>query len=407
MWYNTLTYRTKFIVNTKDEIGEIYMRLPEKFLNRMKELLQDKYEDFLKSYDEQRYYGLRVNTLKISVEAFKKISPFKIEAVPWTKDGFYYEEKDMPGKHPYYHAGLYYIQEPSAMAPAAVLGVRPGEKVLDLCAAPGGKTVQVAAGLNGQGVLVTNDIHPGRVKALVKNIELYGIRNAVVTNEKPQHLADKFTGYFDKILVDAPCSGEGMMRKDENAVKSWGKFDVQTCCAMQRDILFYADKMLKTEGILCYSTCTFAPEENEGTIEWFLGEFPNYAVLDIQKVEGMDKGQPQWANAREDLNKCVRFWPHKAKGEGHFIALLQKKETAKTVSNLYNIQAVDKKAIALWEVFAGENLTKMPEGIVQIYGSNIHLIPEHLPDMTGLNVVRTGLQLGSVEKNVLSLRRRL
>lgn len=376
------------------------MKLPQKFLNRMKELLQDEYEDFLKSYDEERYYGLRVNTLKISVEDFAKISPFELEPVPWTKDGFYYKEGDAPGKHPYYHAGLYYIQEPSAMAPGAIIEAKPGEKILDLCAAPGGKTVQIAAGLNGQGVLVTNDINTSRVKALVKNIELYGIRNAVVTNETPQHLADKFVGYFDKILVDAPCSGEGMMRKDEHAAKSWEKFDIQTCCIMQRDILRYADRMLRDGGVLCYSTCTFSPEENEGSIEWFLDKYPNYEVLDIEKMEGMDRGQPHWINARDDLSKCVRFWPHKAKGEGHFVALLQKKELLKPVPTKYMVQAVDKKVKKLWEDFVQENLAYIPpEGIVQVYGSNIYLIPEDLPDMRGLNVVRTGLQLGSVEKD--------
>ena len=197
------------------------MKLPSEFLNRMKSLLgEEEYSCFLESYNQPRYYGLRANTLKISVEEFVKITPFKLEPVPWTRDGFYYPEGESPGRHAYYHAGLYYIQEPSAMLPGAVIDAQPGERILDLCAAPGGKTVQMAAGMKGKGILVANDISADRVKALAKNIELYGIRNAVVTNESPDKLARNFGGYFDKILVDAPCSGRecsGRMRKRREA----------------------------------------------------------------------------------------------------------------------------------------------------------------------------------------------
>ncbi|MGE4282368.1 MAG: RsmF rRNA methyltransferase first C-terminal domain-containing protein, partial [Clostridia bacterium] len=374
------------------------MKLPEKFLDKMKDLLKEEYEAFLKSYDEQRFYGLRVNTLKVSVEQFLKASPFELDAISWAEDGFYYHEGDAPGKHPYYHAGLYYIQEPSAMAPGAIIDAKPGDKILDLCAAPGGKTIQIAAKLNGQGVLVANDINAGRVKALVKNIELYGVTNAVITNETPQHLADKFAGYFDKILVDAPCSGEGMMRKDEQAAKSWEKYDVHTCCTMQRDILEYADRMLKDRGIICYSTCTFSPEENEGSIEWFLNRNPDYKVLSIEKAEGMDKGRHDWVEGREVLDRCIRFWPHKVKGEGHFVALLQKKAALKPVPSKNLTSLMDKEVERLWQEFAQEVLKTPLVGTFQIYGHNIHIIPNELPDIRGLNVVRTGLQLGSVEK---------
>ena len=255
---------------------------------------KDEYEAFLLSYSMPRYYGLRVNTLKISVEEFIKISPFKLEKIPWTKDGFYYDEGEHPGKHPFYYAGLYYIQEPSAMLPATVLDARPGEYILDLCAAPGGKTVQIAAGMKGEGLLIANDISSERIKALVKNIELCGVRNTIVTNEQPKKLAAKFPTYFDKILVDAPCSGEGMFRKDENAAKSWGKYKCDACSSVQKDILEYADIMLKPGGRLVYSTCTFSPEEDEVVIGNFLKKHDNYETFEIPLIAGIENGRADW-----------------------------------------------------------------------------------------------------------------
>ncbi len=378
------------------------MKLPQKFIDKMEALLGEEYEDFIGSYDTNPYHGLRVNRLKLDVEEFKRISPFKLQSIPWTKDGFYYQpESDQaiaPGKHPYYHAGLYYIQEPSAMAPAAIIDAKPGEKILDLCAAPGGKSIQIAAGLNGRGILVANDINSNRVKALVKNIELYGVKNAVVTNETPQHLAEKFEGYFDKILVDAPCSGEGMMRKDENAAKSWEKFNIESCSTMQRDILKYVDRMLKPGGILCYSTCTFSPEENEGTMTWFLENNPYYEVIEIQKVGGMSSGNPQWIKGNNELTHSVRFWPHKIKGEGHYVALLRKKDGMNSHATKYINQPVEKQSETLWEEFETDNINETLKGTIQVYGHNLCLIPDELPDIKGLNVIRTGLQLGSIEK---------
>jgi len=234
---------------------EYGMKLPAEFMDKMNRLLGDnEYNELLKSYSESRYYGLRVNTLKIKVKEFLKISPFKLEPVPWTSDGFYYPEGENPGKHPYYHAGLYYIQEPSAMLPGAVLGAKPGEKVLDLCAAPGGKTVQVAAAMENSGIIIANDINADRVKALVKNIELCGVRNAIVLNETPERIASGFEGYFDRILVDAPCSGEGMFRKDEDAARSWESFKCETCSGMQKTILESVDRRLRPGGSLVYFT---------------------------------------------------------------------------------------------------------------------------------------------------------
>jgi len=301
------------------------MKLPLEFTDKMNRLLGEKEFDlFIESFNKPRYYGLRVNTLKISVEDFLKTSPFVLEPVPWTRDGFYYEEGSSPGRHPYYYAGLYYIQEPSAMLPGAVLDAQPGEWVLDLCAAPGGKTAQIAAAMQGQGLLVANDINTDRVKALVKNVELCGIRNAIITNETPQKLSESFTGCFDRILIDAPCSGEGMFRKDEEAIRSWERFKCDRCAGMQRDILDYVDRMLKPGGYVVYSTCTFSPEEDEIMISEFLDKHGNYELLEVPKTAGIEDGRPEWSGGNIELRKTARLWPHRIKGEGHFVALLRK-----------------------------------------------------------------------------------
>jgi len=376
------------------------MKLPLEFLDRMKLLLDDgEYEEFVSSFDSPRFYGLRVNTLKICVEDFLKISPFNLTPIPWVKDGFYYSYGDSPGKHPYYHAGLYYIQEPSAMYPGTVIETKPGERVLDLCAAPGGKSVQIAAGLNGQGVLVANDISADRVKALIKNIELCGIRNAVVTNETPEKLAVRFRGYFDKILVDAPCSGEGMFRKDEDAVKSWSKFKNDKCVQMQTEILEYVDKMLRPGGMFVYSTCTFAPEEDEKMISWFLEKHSNYEICEIPKSGGIQDGRPNWSDGNEELKKTARLWPHKLNGEGHFTAMLRKKEmTDLDCSAQHIIRPQSSKIPDEFYKFVKDNLNIEIEGRLELKGNNLYYLPEETPILDGVKVSKFGWYLGEFNR---------
>lgn len=311
------------------------VQLPSIFAERMKSLLGDEFEQFMKSYEQSPHAGLRVNTLKISLEQFKEIAPFDMRPIPWCGTGFYVPHGVKPGLHPYYHAGLYYIQEPSAMAPVELLNVKPGERVLDLCAAPGGKTTQIAAKLQGKGVLVTNDIHAERTKALAKNVELYGVRNAVVLNESPERIANAFPHYFDKVLIDAPCSGEGMFRKDEDMVKSWENHSVEKCVLMQRDILETAAKLLAPGGTIVYSTCTFAPEENEAMIAEFLNINPDFVVNDIPESAGFAPGRTEWVrqmlpekaeeteSVLEQTRGTARLWPHLLEGEGHYVAVLQ------------------------------------------------------------------------------------
>lgn len=244
--------------------------LPESFVNRMKEMLGEEYEAFSEALREERHQALRVNPLKAEPEAFARTGPFSLTPVPWAKTGFYYDGAQQPGKHPLHEAGVYYIQEPSAMAPAQFLQARPGERVLDLCAAPGGKSTQIAAQMKGGGLLVCNEIHPARAKILSENIERMGIRNAVVTNETPERLAERFSGFFDRILVDAPCSGEGMFRKNEEACGEWSLENVEMCAERQDTILDSAQQMLEAAGFLCIPPAPLPRRKMKGasTVFW-------------------------------------------------------------------------------------------------------------------------------------------
>lgn len=375
------------------------MKLPLAFTEKMEKLLGDEYNEFVSTYDTEHYKGIRINTLKISVEEYLKITPYDLKSVPWVKEGFYYidDEKDRPGKHPHYHCGLYYIQEPSAMIPVEVLDPKPGDKVLDISAAPGGKSTQIGAKLKGEGVIVANDISPKRTKALVKNIEIFGIENSVVTNEEPKKLAQKFVEYFDKILVDAPCSGEGMFRRDPKATKSWSEFSAHECCSMQKDILQCIPKLLKPGGRLVYSTCTFSPEENEGTIDWFLREFPEFEVEAIEGMEGLDRGRPEWIEANDELVKTGRAWPHKIKGEGHFVARLRKKDNSSVSS--FKPFILNNKEIEEFIKFEEENLKINFRDRLHRVGNRLYAIPHDVPELTGINVVNTGLYIGEFLKN--------
>lgn len=371
------------------------MKLPIAFTEKMKTLLKDEYEAYEASFTQQRIAGLRVNTLKISPEEFLKISPFELERIPWTTNGFYYNCDIQPAKHPYYFAGLYYIQEPSAMTPAAMLPIEEGDRVLDLCAAPGGKTTELAAKLGGTGVLVTNDISNSRAKALLKNVEVFGVRNAVVTNEAPEKLVHYFEGYFDKILVDAPCSGEGMFRKDPSIVKSWEQYGVEHYNNLQKEIILHAAKMLKPGGMMLYSTCTFSPEENEGTIQFLKEHYPEFQVLPLPMYEGFDHGHPEWVDGSEDISNCIRLWPHRIKGEGHFIALLQKgqeERRRKAVTNLKPVKVSEEAAVFLKDV-----KVKAFKKNLELHGERLNSWPDEMVDLTGMRLMRTGMYLGDIK----------
>lgn len=405
--------------------------LPEKFLERMERMLGQEYGAFLESFEREKYQALRLNALKRGLDgrsaaekAWGASFPARLTKVPWAENGYYYEAEDQPGKHPYHEAGLYYIQEPSAMAPAELLEAKPGERILDLCAAPGGKSTQTAAKLQGRGLLVCNEINPARARILSENIERMGICNGCVTNETPERLAEFFPAYFDRILVDAPCSGEGMFRKNEAACGEWSPENVVMCAERQSGILDCAAAMLRPGGRLVYSTCTFAPEENEGSIERFLRRHEEFEPLPEDR-ESFDERTNRLLS-REGI---LRLWPHRIKGEGHFAAVLRKAGpaaegfrsgpgnrgikglTAKELEEQAGLTDFFRESLRFSDRLSGKEEGKilpgslgrilgMGEGAVCIrFGDHLYLVPEEMPSLKGLRVLRPGLHLGEIKKN--------
>lgn len=377
------------------------MNLPEKFTEKMKRLLGEEYEAFSQSYERPRNFGLRVNTAKISVEEWKRIAPFHLRPIPWIENGFYYEEQDRPARHPFYYAGLYYLQEPSAMTPASRLEIRQGEKVLDLCAAPGGKATELGARLRGKGLLVANDISASRVRALLKNIEVFGIPNAFLTNEIPARLAQEFPEFFDKILVDAPCSGEGMFRKDPDVAKAWDEHKPLQCSKIQKEIILCAAQMLAPGGQLLYSTCTFSPEENEEVIQHLLHARDDFSLENMEAYEGFAKGRPDWIEGgSKELERCVRIWPHRMGGEGHFIALLRKEGEKKEEKQPYRSKlALGKTERKILEEFFAAVKRPVDFERIEIRKGQVYQVTDLLGDRKGLSFARNGLYLGEIRKD--------
>ena len=298
------------------------INLPSTFLDEMKEILGSEYDAFLKSYDDSVKRGIRLNRKKIDADSWKMKDPFDCVPVPWIDNGYFHKDGLTPSKHPYYFAGLYYLQEASAMTPANRLPVAPSDKVLDLCSAPGGKATEILSRLSEEGLLVANDISATRAKGLLKNIELFGAARAVVTSAAPDALVGTFEEYFDKILIDAPCSGEGMFRKNPGMVSDWEMYGPDYYADMQRTILPAAYKMLKPGGMMMYSTCTFSVKEDEANVEWLLDQYPDLSLADIEGFDGFVNG------LTDRTRKCVRIFPHKMPGEGHFMAMFQKEARA-------------------------------------------------------------------------------
>lgn len=353
--------------------------LPEAFLQRMEAQLGSEYPAFLESLERPRAVALRFNPMK----GERPVLPFVREPVPWEPEGFYYDPETRPGLHVYHEAGVYYLQEASAMAPVALLDPKPGERVCDLCAAPGGKTTQIAGRMLGRGFLVCNEINPKRAKILSRNIERMGVANALVTNEHPETLASRFPGFFDRVLVDAPCSGEGMFRKEEAAVTDWSQETVQMCARRQREILDSAARLVRPGGRLVYSTCTFAPEEDEETVAAFLEAHPEFTPEPVEAP---------WFVPGE--NASYRMWPHRLLGEGHFAAVLRK-----TQGESGEVPACPgEKCPKAWESFAKELDITLPEGKAVSFGQSLYWAPMELPELNRLKVLRPGLELGTERK---------
>ncbi len=398
----------------------------------MKWLLAKEAEEFFRSYEMERVYGLRYNPLKFeSGEVFEqKLSEtvkWRLAPVPWCQEGYYYQPSDQPGKHPWHEAGAYYIQEPSAMSAVELLGVQPGERVLDLCAAPGGKTTQIAGKMLGQGLLVSNEFYGSRAKILAQNVERMGIGNTVVLNESTERLSQGFGEFFDRILVDAPCSGEGMFRKDPGAAQEWSLQNVEMCAGRQHEILSHAAEMLKPKGVLVYATCTFAPQENEGCLAWFLKKYPQFSVERIEMADlHFSQARAEWAvygteraesMPEDEVAKAYRLWPHKLQGEGHFAVRLVKSDSAgiRVASECAERQKCGRKinrkkenvrleeAICLFKEFEKNTLQvqldERQPGKYVLFSDHLYLIPEEMPELKGWKVVRAGLHLGVCRKN--------
>jgi len=357
------------------------IKLPLKFQETMKEILGEDYDRFLASYQKPVYNGIRMNTLKITPDEYMALTGETPERVPWNELGFYCENARAVSRNPLYYAGLYYIQEPSAMLPAALLPAEPGDKVLDMCAAPGGKSTALGAKLKGEGLLVSNDISYSRAKALLRNIEAFGIKNSLVISENPKNLAARLPEYFDKILIDAPCSGEGMFHKKPSMTESWEKTGPEFYSEIQREIICYGADMLKPGGYMVFSTCTFSPLEDEGTIAYFLEKHPEFT-----------------------LEKEIHLWPHEVKGEGHYVTLLKKAGDERSVpaQNVQVQKPVKKvKEIQVFYDFlkeAGITL-KFEEDRLMVNGDHVCYLPEDMIGTEGLRVLRCGWYLGNIRKN--------
>ena len=434
--------------------------LPQSFTERMQGLLESEYEEFLASFEHEKYQALRLNPLKkddMSVITEKVKQTFQLQPVPWAENGYYYTKEDQPGKHPWHEAGLYYIQEPSAMAPVTLLSPQPGERILDLCAAPGGKSTQIASAMEGEGLLVTNEIHPARAKILSENVERMGIRNAAVLNESPDRLAERFPGFFDCIVVDAPCSGEGMFRKEPVALQQHCEALVKQCAELGAQILDCAAAALAPGGQLVYSTCTFAPEEDEGQVAAFLQRHPEFALADVlgnvDYTFGSAGEENRTGGLPLDVSKVRRVWPCQG-GEGHFMARLVKAGTPRTlppegeytpeeqlwlaaateagkkgkgkakpakIADARSTRRADSRAcrdavqgtsrrtrdtgageatpaqsLAAWQEFARQYFPALAQRPAVVHGGGV-LLPVAFPQ-TGLHVLRAGVFVGSVQK---------
>ena len=381
--------------------------LPPEFAERMKRLLGADYPNFLSAYHLPYRRGLRVNTLKCSIDKFTQLFPYAITQSPFCAGGYYLEEELRAGADPLHHAGAYYMQEPSATAAVTILDPKPGDRVLDLCAAPGGKSTQIAAALKGSGLLWANEIIRSRAQILAQNIERCGVRNAVVSCTDAAAIGKGLSGFFDAVLIDAPCSGEGMFRKEPAALSEWSEDNIGMCARRQTEILEAAADTLMEGGRLLYSTCTFAPEENELQIARFLNAHPDFELVDLS---GTSFGRPgfSWAQVKEFSDQAYPCYPLQYTrrilpgdgGEGHFIALLKRNGTNAVLYGGYPYITNDTNSIRFSSLYK-ECFRSPKSGIPQTIGDIVRVVPEGLPSLRGLGVISAGAAGAEICKNRL------
>ena len=383
------------------------MQLPTLFIQRMQTLLREDYDAFLEGYQQPLRRGLRLNTAKMSTDVFLTQFPHVLQPSPFASDSFYLDVEHKAGSDPLHHAGVYYMQEPSAASAVTVLSPQPGERILDLCAAPGGKSTQIASHLGKDGFLWSNEFVASRARILQQNLERWGYRNQVISSRDTAPLCEGLRDYFDAVLVDAPCSGEGMFRKEPQALTEWSVDNIRLCAKRQDEILNNAAKAVKPGGRIVYSTCTFAPEENEGAVFRFLSTHPNFILLPINVDWGCagfsaDRVRaicPE-VNNDYDLTYCRRILPQHG-GEGHFIALLKRAEDVFShVPSKHIFSSKDSNRQAAENLYRA-CFTDEPNGMFVTIGDQVRLLPRHLPDCNGLGVLSAGISVATVCKNRL------
>lgn len=376
---------------------------PPGFAERMARLLGAETDAFLAALADPPA-GLRANTLKVTPEQLRELAPFAFEPLAYPPAGFVVEGGERPGRHPYHAAGLYYLQDPAAMAVGALVDPRPGERVIDLAAAPGGKSTHLAALMEDDGLLVANDVHAGRARELASNLERFGVRNAVVTNESVDRLAAHFGTWFDRVLLDAPCSGEAMFHKSEAAACEWSEAAVLGCARRQAELLRDAARLVRPGGLLVYSTCTFSPEEDEAVIAAFLDEHPEFEMAALAEIPGAAPARPEWAPGgagHPELARALRLWPHRFPGAGHFVAGMRRTGGVAGAPTAARHERPPRQAVALFEAFAGDALHDEAADAypLALFGAELHRLPATLPDLGRLRVVRAGWWLGTVRKD--------
>lgn len=379
--------------------------LPPLFLKHMQALLGADYPAFAACYSHPPHPGLRVNTLKLKPEEFALISPFGLQPVSWCPAGFRLPDggEERPGKHPYHAAGLYYLQEPSAMAVAEAAAPRPGQRVLDLAASPGGKSTHLASLLAGEGLLWANEIRTRRLPPLAANLERWGARNVLISNETPERLADRLPGFFDVVVVDAPCSGEGMFRKEPHVRLEWNAGQIPSYAARQRLILRFAARLVRPGGYLVYATCTFNPEENESVVASFLDEQKDFLPDDLPPLPGFSPALGAAAGGSDSARACsARLWPHLSPGEGHFVARLRRAAGEAHSHPSSRPVPLPRPVEKYVHDFLAANLvapSRLQISTALLVGDRLYLPPSGLPDWRGLRLAQPGWPLGYLRRD--------